>query len=184
MAARVWRDFRTSGNDSHAYANDLLRGTIAAMMRLIGDSVPFQLAPDPSTGMRGHAARAVENPFFPKSLDNRHQVRPVPVGTETHHVSSAALWTFNAMANTGCHGHNRQNRFLSIEFEFARLFDEDRRTGSFPALVSPSGRLPDLSEIEGNSLDVRGPRSRRTGRFRTRLSSTVEHFCLVRKRPQ
>ena len=84
-----------------AYANDLFGWAIAAATSLIGYDVELQLVPGPSAGMRGHAARTIENPFITESPSNWQEIRSVLVWTEANQVSSAALWTLNAMAHAG-----------------------------------------------------------------------------------
>jgi hypothetical protein len=64
----------TSMARAPAYANNLLWRAIAAMMCLIGNSTELQLIPVPSAGMRRHVTGTLENPFFPESLDNWHEV--------------------------------------------------------------------------------------------------------------
>jgi hypothetical protein len=71
------------------------------MMRSVANSVPFQLAPVPTTGMGRHAARTVEDPFITEPSGKWQKARSVSVWTETDEVSSTAFWTLNAMANAG-----------------------------------------------------------------------------------
>jgi hypothetical protein len=82
---------------------DLVGRTVTAIISSIRDRICLQLTPAPSTMNGGPAAGAEQCVFFQRSGNKGHQKGAVPVGTEANQISSAALRTFHAVANTEAH---------------------------------------------------------------------------------
>ncbi len=89
--------------------HNVLGWTITAIVCLSRDGIELQVAPTPSTGNEWPPAGTVQRPFICESFRHRHQVRPVTVWAEARQISSQAIWTLNAMANTGSHGICRRS---------------------------------------------------------------------------
>ena len=108
-----------------AHRHDLLGWPITTVVSLIGHRIQLQLVPVPSAGDGWPAARTVQGPSVRESGSERHQIRPITVGTETKQITSRALRAFDAMADTVCHGTYQcnQNRFAGRP---SRTLDETR----------------------------------------------------------
>ena len=85
------------------HRHDFLGWTVTAIISPIRDRICLQLAPAPSTMNGGPAAGAEQCVFFQRSGNKGHQKGAVSVGTEANQISSAALRTFHAVANTEAH---------------------------------------------------------------------------------
>jgi hypothetical protein len=111
-------------------------------MRFARHNVHLQLIPIPSTRIIRRPARTMQNPFIPTSGRNRDEVGPVLIRTETDEVPRAAPRTLHAMSDATSHGS---------------LCHRNARFAPWSQRQNPS---PDLSEIDGKPLDVRGPQCR------------------------
>ena len=85
------------------HMHDLVGLTVTSIISSIRDRIFLQLTPAPSTMTGGPAAGAEQCVFFQRSGNKGHQKGAVSVGTEANQISSAALRTFHAVANTEAH---------------------------------------------------------------------------------
>ena len=81
----------------------LLRRTVAASVRSIGNDVELQFAPVPSTANRRPVAGTEQPVFLGRLRHKRHKVRTIEVGTEPNQITGAALRTYYAVTKTVSH---------------------------------------------------------------------------------
>src|SRR5882762_3579201 len=105
---RFGQIFLTPNPQPFASGDNLLRRTVATVMRVNGNHIDLQLLPTPSTR---RSPDALERPLLRESGGKGLQRRPIPIGTEANKISSAASRALHAMSNTGRHGAGKRAGF-------------------------------------------------------------------------
>jgi hypothetical protein len=92
----------------NAQEHNFFGRTVAALVSRFRNLTGHQFAPPPSTRDGRFPAGAIQGKFLRQVRNRGNNVRPVAIGAGSNQVSGEALRTFQAMANSRCHGASIQ----------------------------------------------------------------------------
>jgi hypothetical protein len=92
--------------------HNFLGHPVAPFISLFRDFATGPLAPFPAARHGCPVAGAIQYEFFGRAIHCGYQVRPIAIGTQRDQISSAALRTLYAMANTRHEDNGAESRWL------------------------------------------------------------------------